>query len=261
MKTHERRSAIYSYISAKKTVKITELKELFQVSEVTIRSDLEYLAKQGGIERSHGGAVIIDNSSHEESLPNTPLLEAKTAIAKRAAELIAPGDTLFLDSSNTSVILASQLSPNANITVITNCLPIINLLKLTPGIHLYAIPGSYNSFTNSFNGPLGETFISNLKTSKAFISPKGIIFEGLRDLTADEAAIRKVMIESTKEAIILADHSKFNNIKVLFPISDFSRISIIVTDKTPDKQFLDIFNMKNISLIEAGAGQLQEIND
>ncbi|MFD0717620.1 DeoR/GlpR family DNA-binding transcription regulator [Paenibacillus sp. GCM10027626] len=261
MKTHERREAIYSYISAKKTVKIAELKELFQVSEVTLRSDLEFLAKQGGIERSHGGAVFVDNSSPEEGiLPNTPLLDAKIAIAKRAAELIVPGDTLFLDSSATSVVLASQLSPNANITVITNCLPIINLLKMAPGIHLYAIPGSYNSSTSSFNGPLGETFIGNLKTSKAFISPKGIIVEGLRDLTADEAAIRKAMIESTKEAILLADHSKFNNIKVLFPISDFSRISIIVTDKTPDKQFLDIFNMKNISLIVADAGQLQEVN-
>lgn len=259
MKTFQRRQEIFQYISVKKNVKISELKEVFHVSEVTIRSDLDFLVSQGRVERSHGGATFIDNSTPVEGiLPHTPLLDAKIAIAKKAAELIVPGDTLFLDSSATSVVLASQLGPDSNISVITNSLPIINLLKLAPGIRLYAIPGLYNPLTNSFNGPLGETFISQLKTSKAFISPKGILVEGLRDLTADEAAIRKVMIESTKEAIILADHSKFNNFEVLFQISDFGRISAVVTDRTPEKQFFDIFNKKQIGLITTDSPQLQE---
>ncbi|MCQ6560618.1 DeoR/GlpR family DNA-binding transcription regulator [Paenibacillus mendelii] len=255
MKTYQRRQEIFQFIFDKKTVKISELKEVFQVSEVTIRSDLDFLESEEKIERLHGGAAIIDKSPQVESvLPSTPLLDAKISITKRAAELIVPGDTIFLDSSATCIVLASHLNPELNITVITNSLPIINLLKQAPGIRLYAIPGLYNPSTNSFNGPLGETFISNLKTSKAFISPKGIIVEGLRDLTADEAAIRKAMINSTREPIIVVDHSKFNHSEILFQISDFSPISTVVTDKTPAPLFVDILQTRKITLITTESG-------
>ncbi|UVI28368.1 DeoR/GlpR family DNA-binding transcription regulator [Paenibacillus spongiae] len=256
MKTYQRRQEIYQFIFDRKTVKISELKEVFHVSEVTLRSDLDFLESEEKIERLHGGAAIIEKTppQAESVLPDTPLLEAKLAITKKAAELIVPGDTIFLDSSATSIILASQLNPELNITVITNSLPIINQLKLAPGIRLYAIPGLYNPSTNSFNGPLGEAFISNLKTSKTFISPKGIIVEGLRDLTADEAAIRKAMINSTREPIVIVDHSKFDHSETLFQISDFSPISTVVTDRTPSPVFVDILQTRKITLITTESG-------
>lgn len=250
MKTYNRRSEIFHYITMKKNAKISELKDTFQVSEVTIRSDLDALEAEGKIERTHGGASLIEKQDPTvPELPNTPLLEAKIMIAKKAMELINSGDTLFLDSSATSIVAASFLSAKSNIAVITNSLPIINIVKHMPEIKLYAIPGLFDASTNSFNGPLGESFISRLKTSKAFISPKGIIEEGLRDLTADEAAIRRAMIEYTKEAIIMADHSKFNNIEILFQISDFAKVSTVVTNQPPARPFLDIFEARDIKLM------------
>jgi DeoR/GlpR family transcriptional regulator of sugar metabolism len=185
------------------------------------------------------------------SLSAQLLGETKATIALAAVQLIQAGDSLFLDGSSTTVLLAKLAHHIENITVISNSIPIFEEFKeLTTGT-LIGIPGILNPRTQTFVGPYAEKMISDLRASKAFISPKGLLSEGLRDISMVEADIRKSMMDSANEVIVLADYSKFNNHRTLFRIDSFDAVNTIITDQMPDEMFMKLFEEKNIRVIIA----------
>lgn len=248
----QRRKEIMKILRETGSAPVSELSKMFHVSEVTIRLDLKKLNEEGKIERNYGGALLPDDDSLPFSSAAKLLSEAKTTIAGEALKLISQGDTMFLDASSTTMELAKLLTNIENITIISNSIQVYKQFSEYRKGTLIGIAGVLNPTTQSFVGSFAENMVNGLKANKAFISPKGILPEGLRDNNMAEAAIRRKMIESADEVIVLADSSKFNNSRVLFSIHDFEPISTVITDKIPSESFLKFFEEKHIKLIVSG---------
>lgn len=248
----QRRKEIMNILRETGSAPVSELSKMFNVSEVTIRLDLRKLNEEGKIERNYGGALL----AADDGLPFTSaaklLTEAKTTIAGEAFKLIHQGDTMFLDASSTTMELAKLITNVENITIISNSIQVYKQFSEYRKGTLVGIAGVLNPTTQSFVGSFAENMVKGLKANKAFISPKGILLEGLRDNNMAEAAIRRKMIESADEVIVLADSSKFNNSSVLFSIHDFGSISTVITDKIPGESFLKFFEENHIRLIVSG---------
>lgn len=249
----QRKKEIIRLIEEQGFVEVSDLSKMFEVSEVTIRSDLRELEQMGKIERKYGGAVLKECDILPFRHSNQLLRERKSAIAAAAVSLIQSGDNIFLDSSTTTWFLAMQIRKLQDITIISNSIPIFELFQEYTEGNLIAIPGVLNPTTQSFVGPIAEDMICRLHSSKAFISPKGILPQGLREISIMEASVRKAMIDASYETILLADHSKFNNNLTLFGIDDFKSIRTVITDQTPPQEYLELFDRRNIRLIVAEA--------
>lgn len=247
----QRRKEIMKLLRESGSAPVSELSRMFKVSEVTIRLDLKKLNNEGKIERNYGGALLADDDGIPFSKAESLLTEEKATIATEAFKLINQGDTMFLDASSTTLKLAKLISSVENITIISNSIQVYEQFKEYRGGTLVGIAGVLNPMTQSFVGSFAENMVSGLKANKAFISPKGILLEGLRDNNMAEAAIRRKMIDSADEVIVLADSSKFNNSRVLFGIHDFESISTVITDNMPDESFIKFFEEKQIKLIIA----------
>ncbi|WP_274363098.1 DeoR/GlpR family DNA-binding transcription regulator [Paenibacillus thermotolerans] len=245
----QRKKEIIRMVEEQGFVEVSDLSKRFDVSEVTIRSDLRELEQTGKIERKYGGAVLKECDILPFPHSNQLLRERKSAIAAAAAALIQSGDSVFLDSSTTAWFLAMQMRKLQDITIISNSIPVFELFKEYTEGNLIAIPGVLNPTTQSFVGPIAEELIRRLHCSKAFISPKGILPQGLRENSIMEASVRKAMIDASSETILLADHSKFLNNRTLFGIDDFRSIRTVVTDQTPPREFLELFERRDIRLI------------
>lgn len=245
----QRRKEIMKMLRESGSAPVSELSKKFSVSEVTIRLDLKKLNKEGKIERNYGGALLADDDTLPFSKAASLLADVKATIASEAMKLIKQGDTMFLDSSSTTLELAKLINSVENITIISNSIQVYEQFKEYKVGTLVGIAGVLNPMTQSFVGSFAEDMVCGLKANKAFISPKGILLEGLRDNNMAEAAIRKQMIASSDEVIVLADSSKFNNSRVLFGINDFESVSTVITDKMPNEVFLKFFEENKIKLI------------
>lgn len=245
----QRKKEITRMIEEKGFVEVSEMSKFFEVSEVTIRSDLRELEQTGKIERKYGGAVLKEADTLPFPHSNQLLSDRKRSIAAAAVSLINKGDSIFLDSSTTTWYLAMQVRKLSNITTISNSIPVFELFKdYSEGI-LIGIPGILNPTTQSFVGPVAEDMIGRLRSTKAFISPKGILPQGLRDNSMMEASVRKAMIDASFETILLVDYSKFMNNGTLFGIDDFASVSAVITDKMPSREFLELFDERKIRLV------------
>lgn len=231
--TVDRREKILSMLSENGKVYVHELSALFDVSEVTIRNDLDQLEKKNHLIRARGGAlklekqVSLDFNLSEKHRLHT---EEKARIGKKAATLIHESETIILDSGTTTAEVAKNLGNIKNISVITNAINIINILVQYPAINLI-MPGGYlrqNSL--SLVGPFAAKNLKTLYVDKAFIGVDGFDPEqGAYTPNIEEAYLNEIMINIAKEVILVADSSKFNRKSLTF-ICPVSAISTIVTD-------------------------------
>lgn len=234
--TVERRKKILSSISENGKVLVHELSKEFEVSEVTIRNDLEQLEKKNMLLRARGGAIKIDSNvgiDHRLSEKDKLHYQEKTAIGKCAAKLINDYDTIIVDSGTTTIEIMRNLPSLTEITVITNAINIVNQLVATHSVSInLIIPGGYlrkNSL--SMVGPLSEKNFKNFYVDKVFIGVDGFDTKhGIYTPNIEEAHLNEIMIEIAKEVIVVTDSSKFSR-KSLAYICDISRINTVVTDK------------------------------
>ena len=138
MGLNKRRTEILSLIQEDGHAKVQQLSRIFNVSEVTIRQDLEELEKLGYVQREHGGAFLKDVGSFAKSgmLFNQTHMEEKKLLAKVAAQFVSDGDSIILDSGSTTTELARCLLSRNNLVVLTNALNIAYILGENPGINL-----------------------------------------------------------------------------------------------------------------------------
>lgn len=247
-----RKTEIKNIILEKKSVTVTELSKRFSVSGETIRRDLNQLEAEGVLTKTFGGAYIqggVENSVNI-SLRQHIFPESKQAIAARCLELIHNGDSIFLDSSTTSLFVAKSVK-SMNLTVTTNSLLIINELCESPTIHLVCIGGNYTPGDNAFNGLNSQTNLSALYFDKTFMSCRSLSMEnGITNSIETEAAFRKLLIERSAKVYIVADYSKFNQTSFIH-IADFDKITGIITDFDPSEQWLGFLEKHNVAFYHA----------
>ena len=231
--TLHRRNQILQKIDEKGEVLINELSKEFDVSEVTIRNDLKQLEQKRTLVRARGGAIKIHhNVSLDQRISYKDKINylEKAAIGKRAAELVKEGETMIMDSGTTTAEIVKNLSGFEELTIITNALNIVNQLISFPKIKVI-IPGGYLRRTSmSLIGPLAEKNFNKFYVDKVFLGVDGFdIQQGIYTPIFEEAHLNEIMIEVSREVIIVADSSKFKKRSLAF-ICPIDIIDTVVTD-------------------------------
>lgn len=231
--TVSRRRAIIEQIKEKGEVLINDLSKRFDVSDVTIRNDLEYLEKKNLVMRARGGAINVETKvGVDPSIMDKGKLHSseKIAIGKKAVQLINEGDTIILDSGTTTAEIAKNLDEFKNLTVITNAVNIINILTGKPNITLIVPGGALRQNSMSLVGPVAEKSLKNFFVDKAFISTDGFdTRHGIFTPNIEEASLNAIMIEIAREVILVVDSSKFNK-RSLVLFCGVDKIKSVITD-------------------------------
>jgi DeoR/GlpR family transcriptional regulator of sugar metabolism len=238
MKAFDRRSAILENLQTQPRVSTEELSHLFEVSQVTIRKDLEILARSGWIIRRRGGAELPAQIAEQPFEFRTNLQrKEKDEIAKAASNLIHSGDQVILDGSTTSYQLALYLSGKRNITVITNNFHTAAALLNEAGIEILLVGGSMRSNTASTVGLMGIEMLKNLHAQKGFFSAAGFSLDhGLTDADIREVEIKRAMVAAVEEVNVLLDSSKFGK-QALLPFAELDQVNNLVTDDRIPKKY------------------------
>jgi DeoR family transcriptional regulator of aga operon len=232
--TVSRRKKILERIKETGEVLVSDLSREFDVSEVTIRNDLENLEQKHLLIRARGGAIHTENHvSIDQRLTEKNKIHAaeKSAIGKRAAALITENDTIIIDSGTTTAEIAKNLGHLKQLNVITNALNIANLLLAYPHFNII-VPGGYlRQNSMSLVGPLAEKNLRNFFVDKVFLSTDGFdTRQGIFTPNIDEAHLNGIMIDVAKDVILVTDSSKFKRKSLAF-ICSTSRINMVVTDE------------------------------
>lgn len=251
MLAEERRQKIISLLDEKEIVYVADLSKRFNVTEETIRRDLDILDEKKILKRIHGGAVSLDNTRLELNfkIREHSYTEEKKEIARKAAALVKDGDTIFLDASSTSLFLAKELAKKKNITIITNSIKIIYQLADQASNTIIATGGILRSNSLSLVGPLANETIKKYNADKIFASCKGISIEhGATDSNELEIEVKQNMIKQARELIIIADHSKFNRVG-LSQFASIDEINTIITDCNNCEAQFDDFMKEGIKIL------------
>ncbi|RKS84791.1 DeoR family transcriptional regulator [Orbus hercynius] len=255
MNSLERRNKIIELAQKTGSVLVNDLSTSFDVSEVTIRTDLRLLEKQGLLLRFHGGATL-HHYDHDEKNTNELKLEdryqrfidPKKRIALAAAKYVKPGDTIILDSGSTTMMLAEELVKVDNITIITNNLPAAFVLSDNSNIMLAVCGGTLRHKTRSLHGTIAEQSLIGISSNYLFVGADGIDAE--RGITTfnEGYAISQFMANAAQTVVALLDSSKFGKrgFNVVLPIE---QLDTIITDTGVDAHDANDFISKGINFI------------
>jgi DeoR/GlpR family transcriptional regulator of sugar metabolism len=235
----ERMQEVLRLLETRDRVHVAELSKAFAVSEVTVRSDLSQLARQGLVARVRGGVRPIERGQSELGFDFRLRLEVerKQAIARAAAAMVDEGEAIALDSSTTAYYLALELRTKKELVVVTNGLLIASALADAPGISVLVTGGMLRLQAMSLVGDLGLEALRTTRISKGFLGARGLSLEaGLMDLNPDEVRIKRELAGVCERVIGIADGTKWHR-TALLPFVGSDQVHAIVTDTgAPDEQ-------------------------
>jgi DeoR/GlpR family transcriptional regulator of sugar metabolism len=250
----ERRVKILEVIRENGFAEVRKLQELLNVTPLTIRRDLNALSKQNLIKKTYGGAeLIVEEGTSVEPLYETKLysnLNKKQAIGKAAIEYISDGDTLIIDNGTTTfqMVLNMRTRNFKNLTILVNDIKIAQELCRIKNLKVILIGGMVNSQHYSTYGIYASNILSEIKSNKVFLGIDGLSMEnGISCSSLDDGPLKRLMIQSSKEKIVLADSSKFDK-DVFYRICGWDMIDMIITDDGIPREYIDFCKDKNITL-------------
>jgi DeoR/GlpR family transcriptional regulator of sugar metabolism len=229
----ERRQRLLATLKEQPGIRIPELSKILEVSEGTVRNDLNALSDQGQLTRVRGGAQVNDESNDQNAAFTARAginTDKKECIARHAAELIVDGDSILLDASSTVYHLAYYLHDRRNLRIITNGIEVGRVLAQNPYNTVILVGGLLGSDGNSITGLMSDFFLKDLHVNKAFVSCSGFtVKEGLTEVDIHEVQLKRRMLSCASSVIALIDSTKFGKIDLtLFAYSN--QISQIYTD-------------------------------
>ncbi len=251
--TPERQKKILSLLARQGHLSVAEIVEQFSISVATARRDLESLASQGKVQRVHGGVISV-----EQAPPELPILEReseqteeKVRIGRAAAELIADKETVFLGSGTTVLEVARNLRNHRSLTVITNSLPVLNMLAGAKEITVISLGGMLRDSELSFIGHLTEQALAELRADKVIIGARAISLEpGLTNDYLPETLTDRAILKIGREVIIVADHTKINRVSTAL-LAQLDVMHTFVSDAKADKRFVQALMRKEIKVVIA----------
>ncbi len=233
MTSYTRRQSLLDLLRKQPDMRVPALAKTLDVSEGTVRNDLNALAEEGKLTRVHGGAVLIEqnqfqnNSFLQRFRKNTG---AKLAIAREAAVLVKNGDSILLDASSTAYYLARALSARQKLRVMTNGFEVARELAANTSNTVILIGGVVNNDSSSVTGLLSEKIITEMHIERAFVSCSGFSLDrGMTEVHLAEAQLKRKAIESSQQVIALVDSSKFGK-EDLTPFARLDQITCLLTD-------------------------------
>src|SRR3972149_3189033 len=246
--TPERQKQILFLLTRQGRLSVTEIVEQFSISEATARRDLDTLASKGKAQRVHGGVIAV-----EQAPPELPILEReseqpeeKTRIGRAAASLVADKETVFLGSGTTVLEVARNLRDRKNLTVITNSLPVLNMLAGINEITVISLGGMLRDSELSFIGHITEQALIEVRADKVFMGTRGVSLEhGLTNDYLQETLTDRAIMQGGRKVIIVADHTKVNRVATVL-LAPLNSMHTFVTDSKVDKKFVQTLKRQRI---------------
>jgi DeoR/GlpR family transcriptional regulator of sugar metabolism len=241
----ERRSLILDRLNRERRVTVSSLAETFGVSEVTIRTDLQALEGRALIVRTHGGAVAARPLPEAALTLRRQLQTAqKERIGLAAASLVLDGEAIFLDTSSTALALAAHLRERRGLTLLTNSIVVAQNLLDAVGVTVVIPGGVLQRDTASLIGTEGLSLLRRYNIRKGFFGAHGVsLAEGLTDVYASEAEVKRSVFSLCRERIAITDGTKWGRVGA----ASFARLedldSIITDDSAPDELVKQVRSM------------------
>lgn len=226
----ERRNRLLELVRQRSFAALPDLTQQMQVSESTIRRDLDFLEESGAVKRTHGGVFYTGPSpklTHFDHRQKTQW-DKKKLIAEAAAKVIEDGDTILLDGGSTTYELARMLV-GRTLQIVTNSLPVASLFISNPVADLVLIGGYVHTRTGVSLGPYANHMLGDLNVRRAVLSVAGITVQGYYNSNLLLVETERAMMKSADEVIVLADSSKFDrsSLALLCPLEE---IDLMVVD-------------------------------
>lgn len=241
MLKEERFEKILTLVNQKGTVKVNEIMDHLDVSDMTVRRDLTELDRQKKLRKIHGGAQSLHSykylelSHTEKKILN---IDEKQAIVKTALSLINDEDTIFLGPGTTIELLAEQIDQR-NLKVVTNSLPVFNHLIHREDIKLYLLGGAMRQRTNAFYGELANVNLAQMFFHKAFISCNAIEDGNVMTASFEEGQTQTIAFNNSQKRFLLADTSKLNQ-RDFYAFYQLDQLSAVVMNQDPEQSYLEL---------------------
>lgn len=256
MSADERRQHVIEFLATRGFVDLATLTQELAVSESTVRRDLTQLETEGLVRRTHGGAVFVSDRFSVlgfAARESTAAVE-KAAIGRTAAELVGDDETILLDAGTTTFQIARALAGRP-LRVVTNSLPIANLLASDAKVELIFVGGFIYPRTGAAFGTLANEMLTKIHVNKVFMGCAGITEDAFYNANALMVETQERMIESADEVIILADHTKFGK-RALARMMSLDDIDRLVTDDGLDPQWRQKLADRGVNLVVAATHEL-----
>lgn len=252
----ERREQILNLLTASRFLKIKDLEDHFGISRSTAIRDMEELANTGLADRTYGGIKRPDSPHNGafscefySQISDSAAYPAKQKIVTKAATLLAPGSTLFIDGGSTTQLLCTHLI-ESDLRIITNSLSIACFLSENSTNEVFLTGGLLHRRGRIMIGPHARNMVETIHADCFIASAGGIDEQGLTNTDLLTVEIEKKMIEQSERVMILADHSKFDR-KALTYFINFNSVDILVTDEQPGESILNAISQAKTELIVA----------
>ncbi|MCZ8510940.1 DeoR/GlpR family DNA-binding transcription regulator [Paenibacillus filicis] len=244
----QRKQALLDFLSQRGAATMKELSEHLEVSEMTIRRDLNALEQENRVQRSHGGAIYIGAVSSVEE-PDTASKQArnrdvKDRLAAYAVErFVQDGDVVILENGTTVSRMAELLGVYPELTLLTNGLDTLSLFRplVTDRRSMICCGGMLREVSGTFVGPLAEQFFASYHADTLFISALGYTAEdGFTDPNLLDTQVKKAMIGAATKVVMILDSSKIGN-RYFTTVASLSDIDVFVTDqgiRDADKEWI-----------------------
>jgi DeoR/GlpR family transcriptional regulator of sugar metabolism len=243
-----RQYKILEYVAEQPHITVKELAQYLEVSEVTIRKDLTALENDRLLKRTHGGVTLLNPDSMEAKMAHNYL--AKLAIAKAAAALVQPGDTILVDAGSTNAVFAKELLHKQNVHVITNSLYIANILVDAPSLQVTLIGGTLQRHSQTFAGPIAKYVLDKISVQKAFLATNGFSERlGFTCNDFSQVEIGALMAEHAQSVYILADADKFTSVGTT-TIVPLAQVDAVITNQGVATHALDLLARANIQVTQ-----------
>lgn len=236
----ERRDKILDYVNRHGFAKISQLSELFEVSEMTIHRDLNHLEQRGQVKKSYGG--VVSAQSQVEIEFNTRIranIASKRAIGRAAASLVEDGDSILLDASTTALAMVPALEPRRDLAIFCTGVATLVALSRMPHIRVYGTGGELYHPSQEFFGMQPLEFLGKIHVDKYFAGVSGIhAVHGITDPLLQEVQIKRQSAAVAGRVIILADRTKFGRVAEFNTLA-FDEIDLIITNAEGDAPCAD----------------------
>ncbi len=230
--TLARRSEMLEILNKQDNISVSDLSQMFGVSEVSIRNDLSHLELKGLLIRTRGGAIKKQPVNFDLSLNQRlkKFFKEKQKIGRKAVEYIKEGDTIVMDSGSTTLKIAKNLDKFKQIKLITNSLPIAEMVADYEGVEVIIPGGVMRPEMRSLVGPMAERNLLQYYCDIAFLAVDGIDCDyGISTPVVFEATFCKTMIDIAKRVIVVSDSSKFKR-RSFVKIASMDEIDMVITD-------------------------------
>ena len=234
MLASQRRATIVAMVDEAGAVRVSDLVEQLGVSDMTIRRDIEQLAREGLLERVHGGALAIGRRSSDEpgfTAKSALMTRQKRAVAQAAAALVEPGSAIGISAGTTTFELAKAVRSVPDLTVVTNSIPVAQVLHEsgTAG-QTVVLTGGVRTPSDALVGPVAVAALRMLHVDRLFLGVHGIDPRaGLTTPNLVEAETNRAMVHSARRLCVVADHTKWGTVG-LSTIVELSEVDQLVTD-------------------------------